>query len=154
MDLIRRITGNSPDGAEEWKNSRDEMLACIRSGSISDDDIVGDPFYKNVCLNVSGQFCYMKRYKDHYAMMHLDTGSYYGVYALTSQLDEMMPEFHIVTACLIPFEGKVVCDGLIQDSHVSLGNNYIKEVRDGYWEAKKGDELLWVISDSQRVQIG
>ena len=123
MQLICRITGDEPSTPKEWARSRDKMLDVIRNDKVS-KRISKESFYQEVSRFVSGQFVYLKRYKNHYAMMHIASSKFYAVYALTSQLDEMIPEYCVVDTCLIPHEGVIVCDGLLTDSNVRLGMNY------------------------------
>jgi hypothetical protein len=74
--------------------------------------------------------------------MHIETGAFYMAFALTTRIEELSKEFAVVNTALIPFNGILVCDGLLTTYNVTLGKNYIKEIRDAYWKAKRSGSLI------------
>ena len=75
-------------------------------------------------------------------MQNMDSSLYYAVRSLTTPLEEMIAEFSIVKTCLIPYKGMFVCDGLVVANNIHLGKNLVKDVRDGFWEARRSSALI------------
>ncbi|MHC4525590.1 MAG: hypothetical protein ACYSU8_08670, partial [Planctomycetota bacterium] len=83
-----------------------------------------------------------RKYKNWYAFQNLDTNQYFTALGLTSPIEEMVEDFSIVKTALVPYQGPIVCDGLIVNENVLLGKNMMKDCRDGYNQAKKSGELI------------
>lgn len=61
---------------------------------------------------------------------------------LTTPLDDLVEEYSIIETALIPYANKIVCDGLILGSGILIGKNMAKELREGYWAAKRSGESV------------
>jgi len=61
-----------------------------------------------------------------------------GVLGLTDEIVDMLPYEPpmLVTAVLLPWKGRIVCDGLIRFSNVVVGNNMRKSFSETYRQAK------------------
>ena len=132
--------GIQPQNTEEYIECRDFLYSDLASLST----------YKNISRDlknavkkvVYGQFIYLKKYKDWYAFQHLDTNQYFAALGLTSPIEEIVEEFSIIETALVPYQGSIVCDGLVVKKNVLLGSNMMKECRDGYHQAKKSGYLI------------
>ena len=62
----------------------------------------------------------------------------YGVLGLTDEIVEMMlyPLPVFVSAVLLPWKGRIICDGLIFTYNVVLGGGIRKELKESYRQAK------------------
>ena len=134
--------GLLPDGALEFAVIRPEIYNCLDEINDAMSGVVGGDFVNNLRRAVYGKFIYLKNYKDGYAFMHIETGAFYMAFALTTRIEELSKEFAVVNTALIPFNGILVCDGLLATYDVTLGKNYIKEIRDAYWKAKRSGSLI------------
>ena len=132
--------GERPQDTDEYVECRDllysDLVSIAECKSISDDfkDALGKAIY--------GQFIYLKKYKNWYAFKHLDTNRYFAALGLTSPIEEMVEEFSLIETALVPYQGIIVCDGLIVNKNVLLGPNMMKECRDGYHQARKSGNLI------------
>ena len=71
-----------------------------------------------------GMFVYAKKYRSSYALKASDD-TWFCVKALTTPLEELIPEWCVIDTAVLPYCGLIVCDGLIVDRHVSIGPNMI-----------------------------
>jgi hypothetical protein len=71
-----------------------------------------------------GMFVYAKKYRSGYALKASDD-TWFCVKALTTPLEELIPEWCVIDTAVLPYCGLIVCDGLIVDRHVSIGPNMI-----------------------------
>jgi len=134
--------GVCPDGIEEYASIRPlifENTDDIESGV---SDIVGLDFIKSIRSGVCGKFVFLKKYHKGYVLQNIDSGKYYQVAALTTPLEELAGEYSIIDTAILPYANQLVCDGLVISHGVSIGKNIAKEIRDGYWLAKRSRELI------------
>ncbi len=71
-----------------------------------------------------GMFVYAKKYRSGYALKVSDD-TWFCVKALTTPLEELIPEWCVIDTAVLPYCGLIICDGLIVDRHVSIGPNMI-----------------------------
>ena len=142
MVMMYLNDGLLPNGALEFAAIRPEIYNCLNEIDDAMSGVVGADFVANLRRSVYGRFIYLKKYKDGYAFMHIETGAFYVAVALTTRIEELSKEFAVVDTALIPFNGTLVCDGLLAACNVTLGKNYIKEIRDAYWKAKRDNSLV------------
>ena len=83
-------------------------------------------------------------------LLDTESGVYYRVVALTTPLEELLPEFCYIETAIVPFENYLICDGLVFSKNISIGKNMAKEVRNGYWEAKRTGKLVKSANITQR----
>jgi len=72
-------------------------------------------------------FVYAKKYKQGYALKYKDNVWYFAK-ALTTPIEEMLPDWIVIVTAALPYHDHYVCDGLVADKHVSIGNNMIHEM--------------------------
>lgn len=148
--LISDCLGREPSSLEEWLTARDAMLAELATGSLENEQTELAEVIAAATEAVVGDFCFLKRYRDHCAFFHLESQLFYAVRALTTPIEEIVADFTLIRACLVPFRGKIICDGLISNRNVGLGRNYEKQVRDGYWAAKNEGGLIGLAPKPKR----
>lgn len=93
---------------------------------------------------VKQEFC-VARYTKTHAVFIGEADEVYEVVGLTSSLNEFLPAFllpQIVEAVLLPFQHKIVNDGLIVSKQIYLGGNIKRELRDVYTKAKKDNRII------------
>jgi hypothetical protein len=69
----------------------------------------------------------------------------YGVLGLTDELDRVIPKSTLpayVETVLLPYEGAVVCDGLLVADNSPIGSNIKHEMSDEYKGIKQAGELI------------
>lgn len=74
-----------------------------------------------------GMFIFAKKYKYGYAFKSTDD-TWLFAKALTTPLEELIPDWVVVDTAILPYCGTLVCDGLIVDRHVFIGGNMIKDM--------------------------
>ena len=134
--------GAEPDGIESYASLRPLIFENIDDIEEGITGIVGVDFVNSMKSGVFGKFVYLKKYQKGYILQNIDTGKYYQVSALTTPLEELAGEYSVIDTAIIPYAKKLVCDGLVLSHGVSIGKNMAKEIRDGYWEAKRSGELI------------
>ena len=134
--------GQYPDSIEEYTSLRSSIYENINQIKEDMFEMIGQDFFRSIESGVFGKFTFLKRYKQGYILQHIETGIFYQVFCLTTPLDDLVEEYSIIETALIPYANKIVCDGLIIRSGVLIGNGMAKELRDGYWAAKRSGELV------------
>nr|WP_067293668.1 hypothetical protein [Marinobacterium profundum] len=134
--------GAEPDGFKGYGFLRPLIFKDNEDLEEGITDIVGIDFFNSIKSGIFGKFVYLKKYQKGYILKSIDTGKYYQVAALTTPLEELIGDYSVIETAIIPYTNKLVCDGLILSCGVSIGKNMAKEIRDGYWEAKRSGELI------------
>jgi hypothetical protein len=144
--LMKLLNGGvCPNGVKEYAPLRGVIYEKLNEIEELYSGDIGSEFVNSLKRGVLGKFVYLKPYKDGYAMYSLEKDLYYLCFALTTPLEEYVQEYSIMTTAIVPFQGFIVCDGLIVHHNVSLGKNMAKEYRDGYWHARKSGQLIKVV---------
>ncbi len=76
-------------------------------------------------------------------MLYFEDRRFYAVMELTNPLDRLVKEFSVVDTCLLPFRGKIVCDGLVRHFGTSLRKSEISELRDVYHRCRRSGTIIW-----------
>ena len=76
---------------------------------------------------IHGTFIYAKKYKEGYALKASDN-AWLCVKALTTPLEEMIPEWVVIDTAVLPYGGVLVCDGLVVNRQTYIGPNMIKSM--------------------------
>jgi hypothetical protein len=90
---------------------------------------VFDSSYEEIFINAVksatyGMFIFAKKYRIGYALKGRDN-KWCCVHALTTPLEELIPEWCVIDTAVMPYCGLIVCDGLIVDRRISIGRNMI-----------------------------
>jgi hypothetical protein len=96
---------------------------------------------------VKGTFAVLRHLKKHSIFVSTEgTPRAYGVVGLTEELKDMIPRSIVpalVKTVLLPYEGVVVCDGLILAAgHVKLDPEMKREITEQYKMIEKAGELV------------
>lgn len=134
--------GCCPDDIQGYASLRPLIFQNIDSLEKEISSVVDQSFISSIKSGVYGKFVYLKKYQKGYILQHIDTNKYYQVAALTTPLEELIGEYCLITTAIIPYANQLVCDGLVLSHGVIIGKNMAKEIRDGYWQAKKSGELI------------
>ena len=76
---------------------------------------------------IHGMFIYAKKYKQGYALKASDN-AWLCVKALTTPLEEMIPDWVVINTAVLPYGGFLVCDGLVVNRQTYIGPNMIKSM--------------------------
>ena len=142
--------GVLPSGIEEYAALRPKIYERIEDIDKNCRELVGEQFIESLRLAVCSTFVYLKKYQNGYVLQDTESGVYYQVVALTTPLEELLPEFCYIQTAIAPFKNHLICDGLVLSKNVLIGKNMAKEIRDGYWEAKRTGELVKSVSRIRR----
>ena len=91
------------------------------------DSSYEESFVLAVRSAIHGMFIYAKKYKQGYALKASDN-TWLCVMALTTPLEEMIPDWVVIDTAVLPYGGFLVCDGLIVDRQTYIGPNMIKSM--------------------------
>ncbi len=144
--LMTFLNGNNePEDLADYVQLRSLIFEKLQTEYEQFRVIAGSDFLDSLVLAKFGQFIFLKKYLKGYILCGVDDNTYYQALGLLSPLEELIYDFSIIETSIIPFKGYLLCDGLIQHQGINLGKNMIKEIRDGYWEAKRSGELVVMI---------
>ncbi|SER59270.1 hypothetical protein SAMN05421690_104125 [Nitrosomonas sp. Nm51] len=134
--------GGIPSGIKEYTALRSEIYKRIEGIDKNCKELVGEQFIESLRSAICTNFVYLKKYRNGYVLQDTESGIYYQVAALTTPLEEFLPEFCYIETAIVPFENHLLCDGLVFSRNILIGKNMAKEIRDGYWEAKRTGGLI------------
>ncbi|GJL72470.1 MAG: hypothetical protein NMNS01_16690 [Nitrosomonas sp.] len=134
--------GILPSGIEEYAALRPEIYKRIEDIDENCRELVGKQFIESLRSAAYSTFVYLKKYRNGYVLQDTESGVYYQAVALTTPLEELLPEFCYIETAVVPFNNYFICDGLVLSKNILIGKNMAKEIRDGYWEAKRAGELV------------
>jgi len=108
----------------EYSEARKALYKDGFNKSFVFDSSYEESFVNAVRNATYGMFVYAKKYRSGYALKASDD-TWFCVKALTTPLEEMIPEWCVIDTAVLPYCGLIVCDGLIVDRHISLGPNMV-----------------------------
>ncbi len=134
-------------------------LIPIREKLLRDASAIDEYIALNACLNdeekvilsgwkkaVENDFIIMKHFKKHSVLMTIErTPLLYGVVGIYSTWGEMVPKEILPTTVrtvLLPFNGRVIYDGIIQNDKIRYGGGYKKSFNAAYHCAKNGYGII------------
>lgn len=100
---------------------------------------------KNWKKAVTGNFIILKHLKKHSIFLHNESNQIYAIIGLMQPIEEVAPKECLpvlVGAALIPFQGKIVYDGVLSGGNVIIGNNYKREFNEKYMDDKKAKKII------------
>lgn len=142
--------GILPSEIEEYAALRPEIYKRIEDIDENCRKLVGKQFIESLRFAIRSTFVYLKKYRNGYVLQDTESGVYYQVVALTTPLEELLPEFCYIETAVVSFKNHLICDGLVLSKNILIGKNMAKEIRDGYWEAKRAGELVKSVSITER----
>ena len=76
---------------------------------------------------IHGMFIHAKKCKEGYALKASDN-AWLCVKALTTPLEEIIPDWVVIDTAVLPYGGFLICDGLVVNRHTYIGPNMIKSM--------------------------
>jgi hypothetical protein len=95
---------------------------------------------------IKGEYLFLKSLKKYSILMNLQNNRIYGVYGISSPIIDIMPYLPImIQTVLIPFNGKIIFDSLIERKNISFGRNMRQSFNDEYNEIRKKHGIISII---------
>jgi hypothetical protein len=125
-----------------WKNSEIiDQFILENPCSLGQQDMAVISSWKR---RISGKFILLKHLTYYSVFMSTEEGG--RLYAATGISDALCDMFHssrlpaVISAVLIPFEGKIIYDGMLFANNIRIGSNMKKDLNDEYRviKAKRG----------------
>jgi hypothetical protein len=113
-----------------------DAFVAENPAGLNDDDLATVALWRH---RVAGQFYVIRELKKYTVFLSAtDPAVAYGVLALTQPLEELIgPCLPVLSgAVLLPFEGKIVYDGLLANNNISFGPGIRRMLNDTYQTAK------------------
>jgi hypothetical protein len=120
--LLSEIAGKQLDSNAEYVEAREALYADGLNKTYVMDSQYETSFIDAVRNAEYGMFIYAKKYKQGYALKST-SNVWFFVQALTTPLDDMLPDWIVVVTAVLPYRDYHICDGLIVDKHVFIGKN-------------------------------
>ncbi len=125
--LLADVAGKPLAGIADFEQAR-KILYENNLNKTYPMDSEYEPSFIDAVRNAQyGMFIYAKEYRQGYALKSKDNAWYF-VTALTTGLEELVPDWVVIDTAVIPFHGQYVCDGLVVDRNVLIGKNMINEM--------------------------
>jgi hypothetical protein len=93
---------------------------------------------------IKGDF-YMERFLKTYTVFIDDKNKVYGVLGLNQSFDELVHKSYLplrITTVLLPFQGKIIYDGLFQSYNVFFGRGIANDLKEIYLAAKQKGKII------------
>ncbi len=100
---------------------------------------------KNWKKAINDNFIIIKHLKKHSIFLHNKSSQFYAIIGLMQPIEEVASKECLpilVGAALIPFQGKIVYDGILSGGNVIIGNNYRREFNEKYMEDKRAKKII------------
>ncbi len=133
--------GVEPDSMEKYAQLREQIYFYRDNHPQVYENALVPEWLAVIKQAVFGNFIYLKKYQKGYVFQNMNTGIFYQVKALTTALEETLPEFMIVRTALLNFDGEWLCDGLVLHK-TALNKEDARMARDTYAEAKKQKQVI------------
>ncbi len=101
---------------------------------------------------IKGDF-YIQRYLKNHAIF-ISGDNVYGVLGLYDSLDNLFPANYLpryVKTVLLPFQGRIIYDGLMNVYKVSFGSGIKRSLSEAYMQAKQNNKIITTL-EKQRVK--
>ena len=125
--LLSEIAGRQLDSTAEYVEAREALYEDGLNKTYGMDSQYEMSFIDAVRNAEYGMFIYAKKYKQGYALKSTNN-IWFFVQALTTPLDDMLPDWIVVVTAVLPYRDNHICDGLVVDKHVSIGKNMIYDM--------------------------
>jgi hypothetical protein len=143
MDTSMAMKGRCRDAIYEPSPMFEQFLQANGSGLSDEERALVSMWARH---HVRGMLVILMHRKEH--TVFLDTqlpARAYGALGLTSELSKMFPSQHLpvlVETVLLPYEGVVVCDGLVALHSIMIGPNMTRDMKDQYRDLKKEGQVI------------
>ena len=125
--LLSEVCGKQLNGTADYVEAREVLYADGFNKTHHMAPKYDTSFIEAIRNAEYGMFICGKKYKQGYALKSRDN-IWYCVQALTTPLEEMVPDWIVVVTAILPYHDNYICDGLIIDKHVSIGKNMIHDM--------------------------
>jgi hypothetical protein len=130
-----------PININEYEAVRTSMFANIEKLNSVKREYLSD-FIESIKAGIFGKFIYMRKSSSGYILFHVESEKYYQVLGLNSPLEELAESYSVIKTAIIPYASKYVCDGLVADLNVSIGQGMAKVLEKNYLNAIELGEVL------------
>ena len=125
--LLSEVAGRSLEGLPDFEEARYALYKDGFNKTCPMGTSYDRPFIDAVRGATYGTFVYAKRYKQGYALKDRN-GIWHCVAALTTPLEELVPDWIFIETAVLPFHSRDVCDGLLVNRNVFIGKNMISSM--------------------------
>ncbi len=125
--LLGDIAGKPMKTADDYNEARKVLYKEGLNKSYVFDSSYEKSFVCAVKGGIYGMFIFAKKYKDGYALKS-SSNEWLCVKALTTPLEEMIPEWVVIDTAVVPYCGFLVCDGLVVNRQTYVGPNMQKSL--------------------------
>lgn len=125
--LLGAITDKPPKSLNDYHLARNFLYVDGLNKRYAFDSSFDEIFVLAVRNAIYGMFIYAKKYKQGYAFKSPDD-AWLCVKALTTPLNEMIPDWVVIDTAILPYHGFFVCDGLVVKREIYIGPNMIKSM--------------------------
>jgi len=140
LEQYKRLLGDIAAKPMKTANDYNEARKVLYRNGLNREYVFGsffeESFVSAVRKAIYGVFIYAKKYKDGYALKS-PNNAWLCVNALTTPLEEMIPEWVVIETAVLPYAGFLACDGLVVDRHTYIGPNMIKSMTQELKAARK-----------------
>ena len=98
---------------------------------------------------IKGDFYIERHLKNH--TIFIGDSNVYGVLGLTQGLDQIFPKGYLpvcTKTVLLPFKGKIIYDGLMQNYNIHFGSGIKQDLNETYMRAKQNEKIICSVSKS------
>jgi hypothetical protein len=134
--LLCIIAEKSLKSINEYSEARNALYKEGFYKSYVFDTLFEESFINSVKNATYGMFIFAKKYRNGYALKGRDN-KWCCVYALTTPLEELIPEWCVIDTAVLPYCGFFICDGLISNRRISIGRNMIASMTQELKEERK-----------------
>ena len=134
--------GQYPENINEYGELREELFDRVYEIEKELSNALGIEFVETIKQGLFGKYVYLKKYQKGYVLKNIDNGKFYQVLALTTPLEDLVPEYSIIDTAILSFKENLICDGLVIHQGMVLGKNMSKEIRDEFWQEKRSGNLI------------
>ncbi len=143
--LLGDIAGTPMKTIDDYNEARMVLYEEGLNKSYVFDSSYEKSFVCAVRGGIYGMFIYAKKYKNGYALKS-SSNEWLCVKALTTPLEEMIPEWVVIDTAVVPYCGFLVCDGLVVNRHTYVGPNMIKSMT----QQLKTERKKWSINKANQ----
>jgi hypothetical protein len=125
--LLGAIADKPMKTSDDFNEARNVLFKEGLNKSYVFDSSYEESFVCAVRGAIYGMFIYAKKYKNGYALK-ASNNVWLCIKALTTPLEEMIPDWVLIDTAVLPYCGFLVCDGLVVNRHAYIGPNMIKSM--------------------------
>ena len=125
--LLGDVAAKPMKSSNDYNEARNELYKDGLNKLYVFDSSYEESFVLAVRSAINGMFIYAKKYKQGYALKASDN-VWLCVKALTTPLEEMIPDWVVIDTAVLRYGGFLVCDGLVVDRHTYIGPNMIRSM--------------------------